>query len=133
MAERRHVQLMRKVGFEADLLSVDRDDVSYVMLRTALRENRVHCYPYQPLEDELVRLQHDQDKKKVNHPRGGSKDTSDTLAGCVYNCMTRDKLTGRVSGKGNKILISAPHVDIGDIEESPEQVLRDFTGQVAKR
>ena len=63
-------------------LSVDRTMGPYLLLKEALTEKRISCGFYSPLSVELRNLV--KMEKKVDHPPGGAKDTSDGLAGCVY-------------------------------------------------
>jgi len=80
------VMTLRDEGFNADILSMDKDMTPYETLRTALYDERVQCYHNQILERELVQLE--QGEKKIDHPatHGGSKDLADALAGVIYNC-----------------------------------------------
>lgn len=91
------IQILRKLGFEAGHLSVDRDDEAYVTLRSALFDRRVLYYEYGPFIDEVLDLERDAKERKVDHPvrssKGGrgSKDVSDAVAGVVWHC-TNDPL-----------------------------------------
>jgi hypothetical protein len=81
-------ELVHKLG--AGKISVDRNDIAYTLLRDALAYNAINFYRYQPFIDELVALEHNLDKRKVDHPPGGRKDVSDAVAGVVFNCATLD-------------------------------------------
>lgn len=80
-------------GIEAGILSVDRDEEAYLLLRAAHFERRMFMYRYDPYVDEVLDLQRDVVKRKVDHPMkstkggNGSKDVSDGVAGVVYHCM----------------------------------------------
>lgn len=80
-------------GVEAGILSVDRDEEAYLMLRAAHFERRMFMYNYQPYVDEVLDLQRDMKERKVDHPmkssKGGrgSKDVTDAVAGVVWHCL----------------------------------------------
>ena len=88
------VQLLRKENMEADIFSVDRNDDAYTSLRSALFERRLSYYEYPTTITELLDLERDMKKKKVDHPVKssdggvGHKDVTDSLASVTYHCMT---------------------------------------------
>lgn len=83
------IQKFVQKGFPAELLSVDRTMDPYDSLKMALYENRLKMYNYPPLLDELRTLEKDLDRKKVDHPLGGSKDIADALAGVCFSLSQR--------------------------------------------
>lgn len=80
-------QLLRKAGIPTDLHSVDRNTESYDTLKDWLyaRQLRVpdtvrsRMFEWEARRLELV------NGRKVDHPRSGSKDVADALAGAVYH------------------------------------------------
>lgn len=86
--------LQRQVAHQgaviAEKLSVDVTKDPYYNLRNAITDKdskgrrRLSVYQYAPFIAELSRLEDQRDK--VDHPHGGSKDVSDAVAGVVYNC-----------------------------------------------
>lgn len=84
------VQLLRRDGFDAGELSVDKDERVYLNLLTLYVEGRIK-HPYVELyRRELFSLVYDRTKrerKKVDHPPGGSKDLTDAVAGAVYTVV----------------------------------------------
>jgi hypothetical protein len=89
------IQQMTTAGWEVELLSVDRNDEPYLMLKQSFIEGRIQMYTYPPLMRELGELEYDLDKKKVDHPDGKaedgrefSKDVADSFCGSVYHCLT---------------------------------------------
>lgn len=81
------VQLLQRQGFNAEKLSVDSNPGPYQAFASAISENRVRYYHYQPLFDDIESLQKLSDgrKVKVDHVPGGSKDVSDTVAAVVWH------------------------------------------------
>jgi hypothetical protein len=87
------IQTLRKEGFAARVLSVDTKEDPYMSLRAAFSERRFGMYNYEPLIDELLDLQRDIKKNKIDHPvkatKGGKgrKDVADAVAGAFYDCI----------------------------------------------
>jgi hypothetical protein len=74
-----------------------------MLLKETVVEDRLKCYEYEPVYEELRNLLYDQNKDKVDHPAftsigyRGSKDIADALAGMVKNChdaLTDEKMPG---------------------------------------
>jgi len=89
------IQILERQGYIVEHLSVDRkreerDDDPYEVLKDTLYENRLIMYEYNPVIEELTRLE--RTIKKIDHPMGGSKDVSDALAGAVFNCYIETML-----------------------------------------
>jgi hypothetical protein len=78
-------QLLKRAGFNSEILSVDKDDKAYIALRSAMYEERFRYYHYPIYEAEVCDLEHDRRAGKVDHPYEGSKDVSDCAAGVVYS------------------------------------------------
>lgn len=80
----------------AEQLSVDKKKDPYYSLRDSVIDKatdgrrRLSLYDYPPLFDELCHLEDRRDK--VDHPKTGSKDVADALAGVVFNCERFDFL-----------------------------------------
>ncbi|KKL11100.1 hypothetical protein LCGC14_2549210, partial [marine sediment metagenome] len=112
------VQLLRKAGIEAALQSVDKTDLPYVSLRSAHFERRIATYRYMPYIDEVLDLERDAKKRKVEHParatKGGkgSKDVSDAAAGVAYACANDPRAVAGV-----------PLYDGGEEHAVPRQVV----------
>lgn len=91
------MQQLRKKKVSADYLSVDRSTLPYEDLREAIYERRIEFPQYMTYLKkgaderieiclrELMQLQFD--GKKVDHPKDGSKDVADAMAGVVYTLM----------------------------------------------
>ena len=90
------MQLFLKKGFDASLVSVDKTDVPYNMLKNAILEKRFHGIYVDLLNRELVELERDYIKKKVDHPDGGSKDVADAICGAYYKCIVTQSKPTRI-------------------------------------
>ncbi len=66
------------------VISVDVTLAPYMELKQAIRDGRILYPPNAKLLKELRELQLDPARGKVDHPKGGSKDLSDAVAGSVY-------------------------------------------------
>lgn len=84
------IQTLTKKGIRSEYLSVDRIIDPYNMLKEAIYEKRISMYYNEYLYKELIQLEEVAigSHTKVDHPKTGSKDISDALAGCVYNIVT---------------------------------------------
>lgn len=84
------IQTLTKKGIRSEYLSVDRIIDPYNMLKEAIYEKRISMYYNEHLYKELIQLEEVTigSHTKVDHPKTGSKDISDALAGCVYNIVT---------------------------------------------
>jgi hypothetical protein len=77
------VQTLKGAGFNADFLSIDRNPEAYYTLKSALLDGRLDYYYYKPLVEELQQLE-EVKGTKIDHPRRGSKDVADAVAGVCY-------------------------------------------------
>ena len=80
-------QQLEKAGFNVAILSVDKNLAPYDTMKQLMYERALHCPKVELLETELKRLELVKGKK-VDHPKGCSKDLADALAGACYNAMT---------------------------------------------
>lgn len=85
------IQILKTAKFNTELVSVDRTDIPYLNLRSAILERRINLYDHSVLYRELSDLEYDRNKKKVDHPettinnQPGSKDVADGICGAVYD------------------------------------------------
>ncbi len=87
-------QLLEVAGVEAAIVSMDRSEDPYRLLRTMVEEGRADL-AWTPdwgplLRSELLGLVQDPRTRKVDHPpevEGGSKDVSDAVAGAVWGAV----------------------------------------------
>jgi hypothetical protein len=83
------LQRVQKLGIKvgrisADMTSPTDPTACYESLRIAVVEGRVR-FPNDPVVvSELLALEHDHRRNRIDHPPSGSKDSSDALAGAVY-------------------------------------------------
>ena len=83
------IQQMKSRGIRnSKVVSVDTSMTPYESLQSALYENRISFYEYNPFLDELEKLIHDKKKNKIDHPPNGSKDVADAIAGVVIGLIS---------------------------------------------
>lgn len=98
-------QILTRAGIECDDLSLDRDPEIYRGFVTLVKEERWVCHRNEYLHFELVNLEDDKGKNKIDHPNEvqdiqiledgntqeivmkGSKDCSDAVVGSVHNAI----------------------------------------------
>lgn len=81
------MQLLKRAGIMCDYLSVDRSDEVYLNLLSLYLEGRIVCCKNKVYEKELLELEWDSLRKKVDHPVGGSKDLADAVAGACFSTI----------------------------------------------
>jgi hypothetical protein len=118
------IKALNDAGFTSELFSVDDENATaYEMLRQAIYDQRVLCYEYPKLGEELARLE--RTPKKVDHPSfaGASKDLSDCLAAVVHHAEE-----GYRAGAGSLGLFQFGVVERpGQVAEPPEALKRAQT------
>lgn len=82
-------QAWKKSGMPTTSISVDKGSSMYRQFRLAIYDGRLRMF-YQPvLVEELIALEYDEDKDKVDHPLNGGKDCSDAVCGAHNLMMNR--------------------------------------------
>jgi len=86
------IQTLRQQGIRTGLQSMDTKVTPYVVLKQALYDERVRIPENQKLKLELLSLEYDTRKDKIDHPSTGSKDIADSLAGVVFGLTNRREI-----------------------------------------
>ena len=86
------IQQLQRKGFRAGMKSVDKTPQPYMVLKSALYDNRVKIPNHDRLYDELVSLVWDGQKGKVDHQPKKSKDLADCLAGVVFGLIRQNRV-----------------------------------------
>jgi hypothetical protein len=80
------LQELNRKGFdETGIISMDKDLQAYNCLKNAFYTHTIEVPEHKKTLKELLQLEIDYEKNKVDHPMGGSKDCADALAGVVYS------------------------------------------------
>ena len=88
------LQILRQAGFIVGYQSMDKTPNPYTVTKYAMYDKRVNMPYHSVVERELVSLERDVKKNKIDHPPTGSKDVSDALAGVVFGCTMRREYWG---------------------------------------
>jgi hypothetical protein len=83
------MQILRRNGFIVGYQSIDTTNVPYDLTKQALYDHRVIAPAHEKLVKELVSLERDFRRGKVDHPAKGSKDIADSLAGVIFGLSMR--------------------------------------------
>lgn len=81
------IQTLSKKGIVCDVLSVDKTPEPHETLKAAIYEKRAFLPVHDILLTELKQLERVATSDKVDHPRYGSKDVADAVAGAAFNCV----------------------------------------------
>lgn len=112
-----------RIKLESGVLSVDRTDKPYRVLRDMLSCGAISYYKYPWFETELRELSHDVKLGKVDHLPGGTKDCADAVCGAVYGVAS-----SKAASFGG-----APELETKSVSsESPEDnLIRDVMSGVS--
>lgn len=83
------IQQWKKQGMKTGHMSVDRTSVPYKQFRDALYDGRIRLFQQPVLIQELFDLEYDENKDKVDHPVGCSKDVADAVCGAYSTLLLR--------------------------------------------
>lgn len=83
------LQLLKQQGFIVGRISTDTSTVPYEVTKQALYDGRISMPTHDLLRKELVSLEKDSKKNKIDHPPNGSKDVADAFASVVYGASYR--------------------------------------------
>lgn len=86
---RESIQQWRKSGMRAGQLSVDRGSAHYKQFRDAMYDLRVLMHENDLLVQEILDLEYDADKDKVDHPVQSTKDCADAVCGAFCSMLER--------------------------------------------
>lgn len=86
---RESIQAWRKDGIRATMISVDRTSVPYKQFRDAMYDTRINLQDDDEVISEILDLEYDEDKDKVDHSVNGAKDIADSICGAYTNMLER--------------------------------------------
>lgn len=117
------LQILADNGFETFYLSVDTSLEPYYNLKQAIYDGRFEFAHQEKFEDEMVNLEEDTKRKKIEKRQGKSKDLSDAVAGACWT-LTQNSLQGSSNIEPTLGLVSRMNR-----EASPEQDCADFESE----
>lgn len=86
---RESIQQWRKSGMRAVMISVDRTAAPYKQFRDACYDGRMYLPDNDILIEEILSLEYDEDKDKIDHPVTFTKDCADAACGAYHNMIER--------------------------------------------
>lgn len=86
---RESIQAWRKDGMRASMVSVDRSSTPYKQFRDAMYDTRILLLDDDTVTTEILDLEYDEDKDKVDHSVNGSKDVADAICGAYTNMLEK--------------------------------------------
>lgn len=86
------VQILRHKGYTTGIQSIDVDTKPYDVLKNTLYDGRLLAPPDPITMRQILQLERDVRKGKIDHPPNGAKDKSDALAGVVYGLSIRREI-----------------------------------------
>jgi len=87
------LQILNDNGFETGYISCDTSLEPYYNLRTAIYEGRMEIYDHPIFTNEIINLEEDTKRRKIDHRQGYTKDCSDAIAGSFWS-LTQLGITG---------------------------------------
>lgn len=81
------IQEFNKMSINSERLSIDKDLACYETVKEGIIAGKLKFCRNEDFLMELRRLELIEGKR-IDHPRGSSKDLTDAVAGAVYNCVT---------------------------------------------
>ena len=112
------LQTFSELNYNTESISLDRTRDPYLFLRQLVYNQQILMPKHDELKMELLKLR--DTGKKVDHVINGSKDISDAVAGCIWNCANSTNLIniGRITSA-----VLNPHVSVNQYNNStPEQL-----------
>jgi hypothetical protein len=86
---RESIQAWRKDGIKSAQVSVDRTSAPYKNFRDAMYDTRILLPEDDLLTDEIIELEFDETKDKIDHPVHGSKDCADAVCAAYHTMLER--------------------------------------------
>ncbi|MEG1121207.1 MAG: hypothetical protein RSE62_03290 [Citrobacter sp.] len=86
---RESIQQWRKDGMRAVMISVDRTSTPYKQFRDACYDGRMYLPDNDILVEEILSLEYDEKKDKIDHPVTFTKDVADAACGAYHNMLER--------------------------------------------
>jgi hypothetical protein len=83
------MQIMHQQGFMTGYQSMDIDTYAYDVSKQAFYDDRVRAPAHPKAQREMITLEIDPKKNKIDHPPNGSKDVSDAMAGVIFGLTMR--------------------------------------------
>lgn len=123
------LQELDELNFNTRNLSLDRTADAYLSLTNLFYEERIDMYHYEPFKTEMFHLIYYPAKRKVDHPKKGSKDVSDTVAGASYSAILSED---KSDVDENSLTTMFNEINKSDGPEAYEEKVKEFVSGIEK-
>ena len=127
------LQTLQAKGFQTGLQSVDRDKRAYLAWQGGFQEHCIRLYRQAQLWKEAAELI--ETDSKIDHPPGGTKDTTDAAAGAYLSAILSDEIRSLATPPGPPVVNGiSPHANaspedpFGFFNRMPPRPIRVFCG-----
>lgn len=86
------LQILRGKGYTVGQVSMDKTPLPFTVLKQALYDQRIAAPQHPHCMEEILKLEINAQKGKIDHRPDGSKDCADALAGVVYGISRRREI-----------------------------------------
>lgn len=86
------IQILRRKGYKTGIQSMDTTMIPYDITKTAFMDGRINAPTHIKCNEEIISLEKDVKRGKIDHSPQGSKDLSDALAGVCYGLTMRREI-----------------------------------------
>ena len=121
-------QILAQKGYATDTVSLDKDTQGYEVTKTAFYDGRIDAPAHAKCLKELLRLERDEKKDKIDHRPKESKDVSDGLAGVVWGLTRRLEIWHRWK-VAIRDMPKAVSQSTRQVEEAKEEPPTESTGR----
>lgn len=115
------LQMLQSRGIPTETLSIDRDRKVYTAWRQAFQELRLRMYRQDMLIHEAENLVDSESQTKIDHPKLGTKDTSDSAAGAYYNAVESDEKLS-INSDGSPLILGNKAMTSGEDGRPPIEI-----------
>lgn len=86
------LQMLHRNGFICGVQSMDKTTTPYDITKVAMMDGRLHAPMHEKGYKEIISLERDVKRNKIDHPAHSSKDVSDCIAGVTFGLTMRREI-----------------------------------------
>lgn len=101
------IQILQRKGFSCGVQSMDKETMPYDITKIAFMDGRVEAPEHDKCYTEIISLEKDSKKGKIDHPQHCGKDLADSVAGVVFGLTMRREIWLKF---GIKVIDIPPHL-----------------------
>jgi len=128
---RSSIQLLMVQGINAELFSVDANDECWMEAANRIYQRRLAMYEYAPFRTEWFKLIHDRVRRKIDHPKDGSKDVADAATSAIFHAwMSVAEREARKGSNDRMNAVLSVLTKMAKPDESMKSITQSFFGDV---